>query len=103
MHTHKVKSINYSLYLKNNGRDRVYLLVYVYDLTTATDSSVVDDLKNTLQINFKLKDLDFFFYLLCLEVMRSTPGMVVNQRKYAIKLIHDTGLGIAQPTHTPMD
>ncbi|MBA0746197.1 hypothetical protein Gogos_008737, partial [Gossypium gossypioides] len=38
-----------------------------------------------------------------IEVAQSEAGIVLNQRKYALKLIHDTKLGGAKTTITPLE
>lgn len=72
---------------------QVHLLVYVDDLLISDSyQKMIEDLKNIMQSQFKLKDLGSFNYFLGLVVARSETGIVVNQRKYALELIIEVGL-----------
>ncbi|KAF3646374.1 putative adenylate isopentenyltransferase 5, chloroplastic-like [Capsicum annuum] len=58
---------------------------------------------NTLHQQFKMKDLGDLKYLLGIEVLRSTSGIILNQRKYILELIADTGLSGSKPAITPLE
>ncbi|GMJ01569.1 hypothetical protein HRI_003826100 [Hibiscus trionum] len=94
----------YSMFTKRNGNKLVILLVYVDDLLiTGSDQEMMDDLKDVLNQNFKMKDLGQLKYFLGIEVLRSKEGIILNQRKYAIELIADSGLGNAKVASTPLE
>ena len=38
-----------------------------------------------------------------MEFSRSAKGILMNQRKYALEIISDLGLGNAKPTWTPLE
>ena len=52
---------------------------------------------------FKIKDLGQLKYFLGIEVLRSKTGVILNQRKYILELISDTGLSGAKPANTPLE
>ncbi|XP_039035996.1 uncharacterized mitochondrial protein AtMg00810-like [Hibiscus syriacus] len=58
------------------------------------------ELKLLLNQNFQMKDLGDFKFFLGFEILRSEKGILLNQRKYALKLIEDSGLGEAKPVST---
>lgn len=96
--------MDYSLFTKQLGNTWVYLVIYVDDLLiTGSDPTLIEELKKTLCCNFKLKYLGLLQYFLGIEVTRSNDGIVVNQRKYALELLDDTGLVAARPSPTPME
>lgn len=79
------------------------ILIYVDDLLITDNSSkMIHELKDSLHNRFKMKDLGNLKYFLGIEVMRSKTGILLNQRKYAIELISDTGLSGAKPVSTPL-
>lgn len=94
---------DYSLFTKSRGTQQAFLLVYVDDLLiTGTDAMIINELREVLLTDFKIKDLDYLRYFLHIEVARSVEGIVVNQHKYALEFIIDDGLGVAKPVATLM-
>lgn len=80
-----------------------YLLVYVDDIIIMGSSiTAVKSLIDLLAKRFALKDLGDLSYFLGIEVMRSTVGVVLSQRKYISDLLHCTRMTGAKPTATPM-
>ncbi|XP_075099517.1 uncharacterized protein LOC142176283 [Nicotiana tabacum] len=67
------------------------------------DNELVCDTKNTLQQAFKIKNLGELKFFLGIEFARSRHGILINQRKYALQLISDSGLGGAKRTWTPFE
>ncbi|RVW96508.1 Retrovirus-related Pol polyprotein from transposon RE1 [Vitis vinifera] len=94
---------DYSLFIKTVGNDFIALLVYVDDIIVASNNKIAtDNLKNSLNKSFKLKDLGNLKYFLGLEVARSAKGILINQRKYALELLSETGYLGCKPAKTPM-
>ena len=48
--------------------------------------------KEYLHKQFKIKDLGELRYFLGLEIARSREGIAINQRKYCVQLLTDTGV-----------
>lgn len=59
--------------------------------------------KAFLHSKFRIKDLGNLKYFLGLEVARSTKGICLTQRKYALELLTDAGLLGCKSVRTPMD
>ncbi|XP_031284985.1 uncharacterized protein LOC116143684 [Pistacia vera] len=92
----------YSLFTKRQGSSFVILLVYVDDiLLTSNNRTVIAEVKRYLNFKFKIKDLGHMRYFLGMEVSRSSKGIVLNQRKYALEILSEAGLVAAQPVDTP--
>lgn len=71
----------------------MHLLVYVDDiLISGSDLQLIEELKGVLKSHFHLKDLGHLRYFLGLEVVRDANGIMLNQRKYALELITESGL-----------
>ncbi|XP_038995017.1 uncharacterized mitochondrial protein AtMg00810-like [Hibiscus syriacus] len=89
---------------ESKGSDIAIFLVYVDDLLITRSSEVlIAELKHILNKKFKMKDLGELKYFLGLEVLRSKVGIVLNQRKYGLELIEETGAGGAKPAMTPLE
>lgn len=96
-------SHDHCLFTKGAGVTFIALLVYVDDLLVAGPSiSEVNKVKQCLHDAFSIKDLGEARFFLGLEIARSSKGMYINQRKYTLDLLSDTGLLGAKPTNTPM-
>ncbi|XP_057453048.1 uncharacterized mitochondrial protein AtMg00810-like [Lotus japonicus] len=94
---------DYSLFTKGTGSSFIALLVYVDNIIIASaNTSLISSLKKALQDSFKLKDLGTLHYFLGLEITRSKKGIFLNQRKYTLSLLEDTGFLGSQPTTLPM-
>lgn len=97
-------SYDHSLFTKKEGMDIAIILVYVDDLLiTGSTPTLIEDAKRTLHSHFKMKDLGDLRYFLGIEVMRSKGGILLNQRKYSLKLISEVGLSGARPASTPLE
>lgn len=78
--------------------------MYMNDFVIAGHSlEEINKVKSHLHTNFKIKDLGVLRYFLGLEVAKSDKGIVLNQRKYALALLLNVGLGAAKPITTPME
>ena len=50
-----------------------------------------------------MKDLSLLKYFLGIEVSRSSEGIFLSQRKYALDLLQETGMSGCQPVDTPIE
>lgn len=94
---------DYSLITKQYGLSFSALLVHVDIVVASNDSHHVLDLKQFLDTKFKMKDVGSLKYFLGLEVARNPTGIQVCQRKYALDILHDSGLLGCKPSSTTMD
>lgn len=95
---------DYSLFTLHTSTHVLYVLVYVDDLVIAGNrSDAILQFKTYLGRCFHMKDLGPLKYFLGLEVARSSSGIFVCQRKYALYLVGECGLLDARPISTPME
>ncbi|KAF3627875.1 hypothetical protein FXO38_28549 [Capsicum annuum] len=74
------------------------------DILIAGDNTdMINVEKYTLYQQFKLKDLGDLKYFLGIKVLRAVSRVILNQRKYILEIISDTGLAGAKPALTPLD
>ncbi|KAF5475174.1 hypothetical protein F2P56_007009 [Juglans regia] len=80
------------------------VLIYVDDfLVAGNDTSQIDVFKSILSTNFKTKDLGSLKYFLGLEVTRYQKGIFLNQRKYTLDILIDSGQLGARTAQFPME
>ena len=71
----------------------IYLIVYVDDIViTSNDQDGIQRLKQHLFSHFQTKDLGKLKYFLGIEITQSKSGVVMNQRKYALEILEETGI-----------
>lgn len=78
--------------------------MYVDDILITGDSlKLIDDTKKSLKETFMMKDSGELRYFLDIKFSRFEKGILMHQRKYALKLISETDLTTAKPAMTLMD
>ncbi|KAE8709757.1 Protein farnesyltransferase/geranylgeranyltransferase type-1 subunit alpha [Hibiscus syriacus] len=104
-----VCKLNKSLYgLKQSPRawfDRFAKAMTQNDdmIITGSDIEEIEKLKMNLAKEFETKDLGSMRYFLGMEVARSEEGLVINQRKYVLDLLVETGMLDCKSVETPME
>ena len=56
------------------------------------DPKAINNVKNFLGSEFKLKDLGALKYFLGIEIARSQKGICINQRKHTLDIFQEAGL-----------
>ncbi|RVX20052.1 Retrovirus-related Pol polyprotein from transposon RE2 [Vitis vinifera] len=94
---------DHTLFLKKQHGKITALIVYVDDMVvTGNDHEERKALQNYLFREFEMKDLGPLKYFLGIEVSRSSEGIFLSQRKYALDLLQETGMSGCQPVNTPI-
>lgn len=92
-----------SLFTKQGPHYFAALLVYDDDIVIASDSmEVINNLKKFLDASFKIKDLGELSYFLGIEAVRREEGLYLNQRKYVLDILKDSGFLLCKPASTPI-
>ncbi|RVW42615.1 Retrovirus-related Pol polyprotein from transposon TNT 1-94 [Vitis vinifera] len=95
---------DHTLFLKKQHGKITTLIVYVDDMVvTGNDPEERKALQNYLSKEFEMKDLGPLKYFLGIEVSRSSEGIFLSQRKYALDLLQETGMLGCQPVNTPIE
>ncbi|CAM8959948.1 unnamed protein product [Rhodiola kirilowii] len=94
---------DYSLFTLITGDTFLILLVYVDDvIITGNSELLISKVKQFIHHKFRIKDLGPLKFFLGLEVARSTNGIFLNQRKYALELLEEHSLTDCKPAKTPI-
>ncbi|GKV47833.1 hypothetical protein SLEP1_g54692 [Rubroshorea leprosula] len=100
----KQSKADYSLFTLAIADSFVVVLIYVDDIViTGNDGARIAALKHYLHSAFSIKDLGPLKYFLGIEVARTTEGIVLSQRKYALDILTESGMLGAKPSSFPME
>ena len=92
-----------SLFIWNRNNVLVVVLIYVDDIIiTSCSSTAIDHVLKDLHSDFVVKELGDLSYFLGVEVLRSSDGMYLTQRKYVAELLKRTHMAEAKPCKSPM-
>lgn len=96
---------DHTLFYKHSTNNKIaILIVYVDDIIlTGDDSLELKNLREKLAKVFEIKELGPLKYFLGIEFSRSKEGIFMNQRKYILKLLKETGLLGCKVAKTPME
>jgi hypothetical protein len=96
---------DHTMFFKHSREGKIaILIVYVDDIImTGDDIGEISDLKRRLEAEFDIKDLGKLKYFLGMEFARSKEGIFLNQRKYILDLLTETGMTGCKAAETPMD
>ena len=101
---YRQSNLDHTLFLKKQHGKITTLIVYVDDMVvTGNDPEKIKALQNYLSREFEMKDLGPLKYFLGIEVSRSSEGIFLSQRKYALDLLQETGMSGCQPVNTPIE
>ncbi|RVW78960.1 Retrovirus-related Pol polyprotein from transposon RE1 [Vitis vinifera] len=92
---------DHTLFLKKQHGKITTLIIYVDDMVvTGNDPEERKALQNYLSREFEMKDLGPLKYFFGIEVSRSSEGIFLSKRKYALDLLQETGMSRCQPVNT---
>jgi len=82
----------------------VYLLLYVDDIVLTTSSdALLHSIIGRLRTEFAMTDLGVLHQFLGISVTRSSDGLFLSQRQYALDLLQRAGMSECHSTTTPVD
>ncbi|XP_038902317.1 uncharacterized mitochondrial protein AtMg00810-like [Benincasa hispida] len=91
-----------SLFIYRTKGSVIFLLVYVDDvIITGNKYQLTEQLIETLDIQFALKDLGQLRYFLGIQVHYLDSGLLINQSKYVDDLLHELHLTDVKPMLSP--
>ncbi|KAK6163149.1 hypothetical protein DH2020_002990 [Rehmannia glutinosa] len=91
-------AFDHCLFIKKSDHSYLALLVYVDDvLITGSHDEDIAVVKAYLHKAFTIKDMGSAKYFLGLEIARTASGTYINQRKYIMDILEDTGSPLSSP------
>ena len=92
-----------TVYRREVQEHLLIIAVYVDDLfVTGTSLEVINNFKTEMSSRFDMSDLGKLSYYLGIEVIQQNEGIVLNQRRYALKILEEAGMEDCNMVHTPM-
>ncbi|XP_072056350.1 uncharacterized mitochondrial protein AtMg00810-like [Arachis hypogaea] len=67
-----------------------------------SDAEEIEKLRRNLFTDFEMKDLGRLKYFLGIEILRSSKGIFISQRKYILDLLAETRMVDCKPIDAPM-
>jgi hypothetical protein len=93
-----------SLFVYRNGDDIAYLLLYVDDIVlTASSDTLLQHIIDRLHSEFAMTDLGNLHDYTHMSVTRSSNGLFLSQRQYALEILRRAGMSDCHSTTTPID
>ena len=95
---------DHSLYVHESDAGIVVITIYVDDLIIVGDRDVeIEKVKGLLMQYFEMKDLGELHYFLGIEVIRTSEGIWLSQRQYALDMLSKYGMADCKPISMPLD
>lgn len=77
--------------------------LYVDDLIfTGNDSRMLQEFKKEMTKHFEMTDMGLMSYFLCLEVMQTSEGIFISQKKFAGDILKRFKMEFCNPIKTPV-
>jgi len=83
------------LFVYKDGAHIAYLLLYVDDIVlTASSTRLLHDIIGRLHTEFAMTDLEALHHFLGISITRSSDGLFLSQRQYALDLLQRAGMSV---------
>lgn len=93
-----------SVYRKTVKENILVVAVYVDDLfVTGASPYVIKEFKREMASKFDMSDLGKLSYYLGIEVSQEEGRITLNQRRYALKILEESGMSNCNMSHIPME
>ncbi|XP_068305128.1 uncharacterized mitochondrial protein AtMg00810-like [Pyrus communis] len=90
-----------SLFVKHIGTEIVILLLYVDDIiVTGSASSIIQQVIESLTVEFDIKDLGNMHYFLVIQIDRTGTSFFLSQTKYIQELLQKAEMVDCKPCDT---
>ena len=91
------------MFTKNHASTFTVVFIYVDDIViTGNNAAAIPELKEYLSAHFHMKDLGLLSYFLGLEMLHTTEGLFLCQKKYTKDLLAETKMAHCKPLRAPL-
>ncbi|KAJ9551935.1 hypothetical protein OSB04_015980 [Centaurea solstitialis] len=93
-----------SLFILHTAKATAYLLLYVDDIIlTASSTDLLQQIIDKLSREFAMTDLGSLHYFLGISAVRSSTGLFLSQRTYALEILEMANMTNCNPCRTPAE
>lgn len=92
-----------TLYVKTHGSDVLIISLYVDDIVTGNNSTLITTFKEDMKKEFEMTDLGLMNYFLGVEIIQTEKGIFICQEKYAKNLLKKFKMEECKAVNTPLD
>ncbi|XP_019433125.1 PREDICTED: uncharacterized protein LOC109340021 [Lupinus angustifolius] len=95
----------HTLFIKSGEGGKILIVcLYVDDLLfTGNDETMFSDFKNSMMVDFDMTDLGKMKYFIDIEVVQTTTGIFIGQKKYAQEILERFHMENCNPVRTPIE
>ena len=95
----------HTLFIKiEDGGKMLIVCLYVNDLIyTGNNTTMFGSFKKSMMVEFEMSDLGMMHYFLSIEVMQSSIGIFLSQKKYVQKILDKFQMKDCNPVNTPSE
>ena len=94
---------NSNVYILQRDDSHLILVLYVDDLIiTGSTSSIIANVKTSLQDIFAMTDWGSLHYFLGIEITQSSAGITLSQPEHALDLLSQFHMSDCKPSPTPL-
>ncbi|KAJ7954712.1 Retrovirus-related Pol polyprotein from transposon TNT 1-94 [Quillaja saponaria] len=95
----------HTLFVKNEDGGKMLLVcLYVDDLIfTGNDVVMFEKFKKSMMVEFEMSDLGMMHYFLGIEVVQSSAGIFISQKKYIRDVLHRFQMANCNSVNTPTE
>ena len=95
----------HGIYFRNSDdNQKLIVCLYVDDMiVTGSDTMEIEWFKEAMMRKFEMSDLGVLSYFLGIEIVMSTEGVLIHQKKYARDILKRFNMNNSKPVTTPID
>jgi hypothetical protein len=95
----------HGIYFRNSDNNqKLIVCLYVDDMiVTGSDEMEIEWFKEAMMRKFEMSDLGVLSYFLGIEIVMSTEGVLIHQKKYARDILKRFNMNNSKPVTTPTD